>query len=91
MWKWIGGVLIIIFAALGFFYFSADQDTRNILANLPTDRDVLFWETPQRDALFRALDRMPILARANIKRHVINKARGLLHGVLCRVCACVSH
>jgi len=31
---------------------------------LPTNRDVLFWSQPQRDAAFRALDRLPVLAKA---------------------------
>ncbi|MFT4520518.1 MAG: CubicO group peptidase (beta-lactamase class C family) [Halioglobus sp.] len=66
MWKWIGGILVVIVAALGFSYLKADKNTRDILANLPTDRDVLFWSTPQRDALFRALDSVPLLAQSNI-------------------------
>lgn len=66
MRKWIGGVLAVIAVGLGLAWFSADRDTRNLLANLPTDRDVLFWSIPQRDALFRALDWVPLVARANI-------------------------
>ena len=66
MWKWIGGILVVIAVALVFAYFNADKDTRNLLANLPTDRDVLFWSIPQRDALFRALDAIPVIAKANI-------------------------
>lgn len=66
MWKWLFGILAVIVAALALAYFSADKDTRNLLANLPTDRNVLFWTIPQRDAAFRALDSMPILARANV-------------------------
>jgi CubicO group peptidase (beta-lactamase class C family) len=66
MWKWIGRILVVIAVGLGVAYCSADKNTRNILANLPTDRDVLFWTTPQRDALFRALDWVPILAKANV-------------------------
>jgi CubicO group peptidase (beta-lactamase class C family) len=50
---------------LGLAYFSADKDTRNIIAHMPTDRNVLFWSIPQRDAAFRALDRIPILAKSN--------------------------
>ena len=66
MSKWIAGVMLAIIVALGFVYISADKDTRNLLANLPTDRDVLFWSVAQRDAGFRVLDSIPILARANI-------------------------
>lgn len=66
MRKWMAGLLVATAAVLGIAYFSADKDTRNLLANLPTDRDVLFWTLPQRDAAFRALDRIPVLARANV-------------------------
>lgn len=65
MWKWIVGILVVIAAGLGIAYFSADKDTRNLLANLPTDSNVLFWSIPQRDAAFRALDGIPVLAKAN--------------------------
>jgi CubicO group peptidase (beta-lactamase class C family) len=43
---------------------SLDKETRGLLAALPTDRDVLGWAQPQRDAAFRAMDRIPLLARA---------------------------
>ncbi|MCB1690292.1 MAG: serine hydrolase [Halioglobus sp.] len=65
MLKWISGLLIVVLSALALAYFSADKDTRRILANLPTDRDVLFWTTPQRDALFRALDWIPVISMSN--------------------------
>jgi CubicO group peptidase (beta-lactamase class C family) len=66
MWKWIVGILAVIIAGLGFAYFSADKDTRNLMANLPTDRNVLFWTVPQRDAAFRALDSIPVLSESNM-------------------------
>ncbi len=66
MWKWILGFIAVIAAGLGIAYFSADKDTRNLIENLPTDRNVLFWSIPQRDAAFRALDKLPVLAKANI-------------------------
>jgi CubicO group peptidase (beta-lactamase class C family) len=66
MRKWISGVLAVIAVGLGLAWFSADENTRKLLANLPTDRDVLFWTIPQRDALFRALDWVPLLAKANV-------------------------
>lgn len=65
MRKWVlGGVAALVLAGGG-FWLSADQDTRNLIAHLPTNRDVLFWSEPQRDAAFRALDAMPILAKAS--------------------------
>ncbi|MBL8286920.1 MAG: serine hydrolase [Rubrivivax sp.] len=45
-------------------WFSLDKETRGLLATLPTNRDILFWSVPQRDAAFRALDRLPVLAKA---------------------------
>lgn len=66
MSKWMVGILVVFVTGLGFAYLSADKDTRNLLANLPTDRNVLFWKIPQRDAAFRALDWIPVLAKANV-------------------------
>ncbi len=45
-------------------WFSLDKETRGLLKAIPTNRDVLFWSQAQRDAAFRALDRLPILAKA---------------------------
>ena len=47
-------------------WFSLDKETRGLLATVPTNRDLLFWSQPQRDAAFRALDRLPILAKARV-------------------------
>ncbi len=59
-----------LFAALvvtGFTgWFSLDTETRGLLATLPSNRDVLFWSQPQRDAAFRALDRLPVLAKSKV-------------------------
>lgn len=63
MWKWIVGAVAVL---LGLSWLAADRDTRRLLANLPTDRDVLFWSIPQRDAAFRAMDWIPVLARWHV-------------------------
>ncbi len=47
-------------------WFSLDKETRALLATVPTNRDLLFWNQAQRDAAFRALDRLPILAKSRI-------------------------
>jgi len=47
-------------------WFSLDKETRGLLATVPTNRDLLFWSQPQRDAAFRALDRLPVLAKARV-------------------------
>ena len=50
----------------GVGWFSLDKETRGLIATLPTDRDLLFWNQAQRDAAFRALDRLPILAKSRV-------------------------
>lgn len=65
MWKRLA-VIFVLVAGVAFSYFSMDKDTRNLLTNLPTDRDVLFWTIPQRDAAFRSLDWIPVLAKSNV-------------------------
>jgi CubicO group peptidase (beta-lactamase class C family) len=57
------GVLAALALAGTAGWFSLDKETRGLLATLPTNRDLLFWSEPQRDAAFRALDRIPILAK----------------------------
>ncbi len=58
------GVLAVVVVAGCAGWFSLDKETRGFLAAMPTNRDVLFWSQSQRDAAFRALDRLPILAKA---------------------------
>ena len=43
-----------------------DKETQALLATFPTNRDLLFWNQAQRDAGFRALDRLPLLARSHV-------------------------
>ena len=57
------GALVVVGAA---GWFSLDKETRGFLATLPTNRDVLFWNQAQRDAAFRAFDRLPILAKSHV-------------------------
>ncbi len=66
MRKWIIGLLVVIAAGLGIAWFSMDKDMRGLAANLPTDRNVLFWSIPQRDAAFRMMGRLPVLAKSNV-------------------------
>ena len=82
---------LVVAGAIG--WFSLDKETRGLLATLPTNRDVLFWSQPQRDAAFRALDRLAgarQVARRARRRHADAAAggaaaqaagrRGCLHG-----------
>jgi len=66
MLKWFIGTLLVIAAALGIAWTAADNDMKALLLSLPTDANVLFWTIPQRDAAFRTMDRISILAKANI-------------------------
>ena len=58
------GLLAVVAVAGTAGWFSLDKETRGLLATVPTNRDLLFWTVPQRDAAFRALDRIPLLAKA---------------------------
>ncbi|HMT43873.1 MAG TPA: serine hydrolase [Chakrabartia sp.] len=49
----------------GGWYASQDKETRNLVAHMPTNADVLSWPMDQRDAAFRAMDKLAILAKAN--------------------------
>lgn len=60
------GIVGAALVAGGAFFASLDKETRGILLFLPTNADVLTWSQPQRDAAFRALDRLPFLAKANV-------------------------
>ena len=64
--KIVLGVLAALAVAGVTGWFSLDKETRGLLATLPTNRDVLFWSQPQRDAAFRALDRVPLLAKSHV-------------------------
>lgn len=59
------GAIGAIMLAGGIWYTSLDTETRGILAAMPTNADVLMWSQPQRDAAFRAMDRLPVLAKAS--------------------------
>lgn len=48
----------------GLWFAGLDRETRGLLAALPTSADVLSWRQEQRTAAFRALDRLPLLAKA---------------------------
>lgn len=61
--KVVLGALAVLAVGAAAGWFSLDKETRGLLATLPTNRDLLFWSEPQRDAAFRALDRIPLLAK----------------------------
>ena len=56
------GICGIILIGAGAFWFGLDDETRGVLKTLPTNKDVLLWSQQQRDATFRAFDRLTILA-----------------------------
>lgn len=43
-----------------------DRDLRALVASMPTDTDILFWNDEQRDAGFRALDRLGWLVDSRV-------------------------
>lgn len=67
--KVVRGILLVvgIFGAAAVMgWFSLDKEIRNFLATAPSNRDLLFWTQPQRDAAFRVLDRMPLVNKAHV-------------------------
>ena len=60
------GALAALMAAGTAGWFSLDKETRGFLATVPTNTDLLFWSPSQRDAAFRALDRLPVLAKSRV-------------------------
>ncbi|PZQ66535.1 MAG: serine hydrolase [Variovorax paradoxus] len=58
----LGGLAVLAVCAAA-LWLSLDRDTRGLILALPTNRDVLFWSQAQRDAAFRAMDRIPVLAK----------------------------
>lgn len=62
----LGGVLILLVIGAGGWHASLDKETRGLIAALPTNSEVLSWSQRTRDAAFRAMDRMPILAKAAV-------------------------
>mgnify|MGYP006284118911 FL=1 len=57
------GLLATLALAAGLGWSMLDKETRGLLKTVPTNRDLLFWTEPQRDAAFRALDRISLLAK----------------------------
>jgi CubicO group peptidase (beta-lactamase class C family) len=64
MRKWIIGILVLMLTVGSIFLTTADQDLRRLILHMPTNKDVLFWSISQRDAAFRAMDRIPILSKS---------------------------
>ena len=60
------GALLALAVAGTAGWLSLDKETRNLLKTVPTNRDLLFWTVPQRDAAFRALDRISLLAKWHV-------------------------
>lgn len=61
--RWVALAAVVL--AGGAAFASLDKETRGVLLAMPTNADVLSWEQGQRDAAFRAMDRLPFLAKAN--------------------------
>lgn len=66
MKKWLIAILGVLLVTGTVGFYSLDKDQRALIAHLPTDRNVLFWSVEQRDAAFRAMDALPILAKTRV-------------------------
>lgn len=58
------GLVAALVVIGGAAWMAIGPEWRALIAHLPTNRDVLFWTVPQRDAAFRMLDRLPVLAES---------------------------
>ena len=67
MGRWIVRIVVVLLSllvlAVGAGWLLLDQDLRRLALNLPTNANVLFWPQATRDAAFRAMDRLPFLAK----------------------------
>ena len=50
---------IAVLAAI--VWFAIGSDWRRLITNMPTNTDVLFWSTGERDAMFRMMDRVDFM------------------------------
>ena len=66
MRKWLLGGLLVLLAAASIGWFSLNREQRALLATVPTNADILFWDQDQRDAAFRALDQLPWIAESRV-------------------------
>ena len=66
MKKGIISIVLLLVVACGVFWATADKDMRRLVLSFPTSPNVLFWSTAQRDAGFRALDRVPALSESRV-------------------------
>lgn len=57
-------IVVVLAVSSALWFTILDKETRGLLGALPTDTDVLSWKQEQRYAAFRAMDRMPLLAKA---------------------------
>ena len=66
MRKWLLGALLLLLVAGVAGWLSLNQQQRDIIATMPTNADILFWNQDQRDAAFRALDQLPLIAQSRL-------------------------
>ncbi|MEM1154243.1 MAG: serine hydrolase domain-containing protein, partial [Pseudomonadota bacterium] len=65
MRKWIVGSIAVLILASVVLLLNLDKHVRYLLTNPPTDTEVLFWSTPQRDGAFRSMDWFSFIAQSN--------------------------
>lgn len=66
MKKWFLAVLVVILGSGTYYWQTIDRDVRSLILTFPTNKDLLFWTNEQRDYAFRALDKVPLLAKSRV-------------------------
>ena len=62
--KKLGLTLGALAAIVAVAWWAIGSDWRRLITSAPTNADVLFWTTAQRDAGFRMMDRVPMLVKS---------------------------
>ena len=61
----LGAIGLLALAATA-GWFALDKEVRGVLAHPPLSTDIFAWSEPQRDAGFRALDRLSLVAKSRV-------------------------
>lgn len=68
MWKWISGIIVVVFIAVGAYWLTLDKHVRYLFLNPPKDLNVLFWTIEQRDAGFQSIDKLFFVPKNKVKK-----------------------
>ena len=68
MFKWFGGIIVVLALVAAGFWFSIDKSIRYLMLHPPLTQNILFWTTEQRDAGFRVIEKLEVLPFNMVKK-----------------------